>query len=101
LLVSGEEPLIGTEGNSGCSLFTTQRLLVGQTSGILSKRLTVKALRRNMIFAYSIDPDSMVTLDLLGSFGKANLLFDSGFDPMALSEWLGSTLAPPMPKDNS
>ena len=37
----------------------------------------------------------MVSITLIGSFGQAVLIFDAGFDPMQLSDWLGETLAPP------
>lgn len=100
LLVSGERPMLATAGDSGSALFTSSRLLVGQQAGILSKRLTVKSLRRDHIFAYAIDPDSYVTLDLFGAFGKANLLFDAEFEPMQLSEWLGITLAGSASQEN-
>jgi hypothetical protein len=93
LLVDGEKAILATNGDSGCTLFTSTRVIIGQKAGILTKRLAVSALRRNSILAYSIDPSDVVTLDLLGSFGKATLLFDGSFNPMLLSSWLGETLS--------
>jgi hypothetical protein len=96
LMVKGEQAIVATAGESGSALFTSHRLLVGQRAGIISKRLTVSSLRRDAVVAYSIDPDSFVTLELLGVFGTATLMFDIGFDPMLLSHWLGETLALPL-----
>ena len=94
LLVAGERGLFGTSGESGSVLFTSTRVIIAEQAGILSKRLAVKAFRRDSIFAYAIDPDKAVTLTLFGAFGQAMLVFDAGFDPMLLSDWLGETLAP-------
>lgn len=95
LLVAGETALLGTSGEGGSVLFTSGRVIVAEQTGIMSKRLAVKAFRRDTIFAYTIDPDKAVTLTLFGAFGQAALVFDPGFDPMLLSDWLGETLAPP------
>lgn len=92
LLVAGEEALLGASGESGAVLFTSARVIIAEQTGIMSKRLAVKAFRRDTIFAYTIDPDKAVTLTLLGAFGQAALVFDPGFDPMLLSDWLGATL---------
>jgi hypothetical protein len=92
LLLQGENAILATEGEAGCALFSDTRLLVGHQAGILSKRLAVKSLRRDGIIAYSIDPDTHVLLELLGNFGKATLYFESSFNPMHLSQWLGQTL---------
>ncbi len=100
LLVEGEQGLIATQGDDGASLFTSTRVIVAQQIGLLKKRLSVAAVRRNTILGYSIDPSSQVTLVLLGSFGKATLMFDEGFDPMHLSQWLGETLAGTHRQDN-
>jgi hypothetical protein len=93
LLVAGERGLIATDGDEGASLFTSSRVIVAQQVGIMKKRLSVAAIRRDTILGYSIDPSSHVTLILLGAFGRATLMFDEGFDPMHLSSWLGETLA--------
>lgn len=93
LLLPNEVAILATKGEEGCALFTSSRLLVGLQVGILSKRLSVKSLRRDGIIAYSIDPDTLVALELIGNFGKAMLFFDKGFNPMRLSEWLGQAVA--------
>ena len=94
LLVQGETAVLAVGGDNGSALFTSHRVLVAERVGIISKRMAVKAFRRDAISAYSIDVDTLVTLNLLGgSFGKATLVFDEGFDPMMLSPWLGETLA--------
>lgn len=95
LLVGSERALCASGGDSGAALFTSARVIVAEQVGIMSKRLAVKAFRRDAILAYSIDPDTLVTLTLMGSFGQATIVFDQGFDPMLLSDWLGETLAPP------
>ena len=87
--------MFASGGDSGAALFTSARVIVAEQVGIMSKRLAVKAFRRDTILAYSIDPDAAVTLTLMGGFGQALLVFDQGFDPMLLSDWLGETLAPP------
>lgn len=94
LLVAGERAEFATEGEAGAALFTNARVIVAQRVGVLTKRLAVKAFPRGAIVAYSIDPDTLVTIELLGGFGKATLIFDTGFDPMLLSQWLGETLVP-------
>ncbi len=102
LLVPGETAQLATGGESGSALFTSARVLIAERVGILSKRLAVKAIRRDAIVAYTIDPDTLVTLTLQGgSFGTANLFFDNGFDPMHLSTWLGETLVRPQIEDPS
>lgn len=95
LLVAGETALFATEGDGGSALFTSSRVIVAEQAGLMKKRLTVKAFRRDSIIAYAIDPDSLVTLTLFGGFGQVVLHFDAGFDPMHISDWLGETLAPP------
>ena len=92
LLVSGEHAILAAEGDGGCVLFTSTRVLIGEQAGIMSKRLAVKSLRRDSIIAYAIDPSTHVSVELIGAFGKATLHFAEGFNPMLLSEWLGSTL---------
>ena len=94
LLVTGETVMLATVGNRGSALFTSQRLLVAEEAGILTKRPLVKAIRRGAIDAYVIDRDETVTLALRGGgFGTAVLEFeDEGFDPMLLTAWLGETL---------
>ncbi|MBL8656641.1 MAG: hypothetical protein JNJ92_04680 [Altererythrobacter sp.] len=93
LLVRGETAELATGGENGSALFTSARVLVAQRVGIVSKRFAVKGFRRDAISAFSIDADTLVTLTLFGgSFGKATLIFDEGFDPMQLSTWLGETL---------
>ncbi len=95
LLVAGETAELATSGDNGSALFTSARVIVAERAGIISKRFVVKALRRDAISAFSIDADTLVTLTLLGgSFGKAALIFDEGFEPMQLSTWLGETLVP-------
>lgn len=94
LLVRDETALLATSGEGGSALFTSGRVIIAEEAGILSKRLAVKAFRRNSIFAYTIDPDKAVSLTLFGAFGQALMVFDPGFDPMLLSDWLGETLAP-------
>ncbi len=95
LLIGTETAMIATDGADGASLFTSSRVIVAQKIGILNKRLSVAAIRRDTIVGYSIDPDSHVTLVLIGAFGRATLMFGDGFDPMHLSKWLGETLAGP------
>ena len=96
LLVAGETAALATVGEGGSALFTSHRLLVAERKGMLSKRLAVKAIRRDGIATYAIDPDSIVSLTLSGgSFGTATLMFDPGFDPMHLTQWLGETLVSP------
>ncbi len=93
LLVAGETADLATSGENGSALFTSARVIVAERVGIISKRFAVKAFRRDAISAFSIDADTLVTLTLFGgSFGKATLIFDEGFDPMQLSTWLGDTL---------
>lgn len=93
LLVAGETVELATSGDNGSVLFTSARVLVAERVGIISKRFAVKAFRRDAISAFTIDADTLVTLTLFGgSFGKATLVFDEGFDPMQLSTWLGETL---------
>lgn len=93
LLVDGETPVLATGGDSGSALFTSARVLVAERVGIMTKRFAVKSFRRDAISAFTIDADNTVTLTLLGgSFGKATIIFDEGFDPMQLSTWLGETL---------
>lgn len=93
LLVAGETVGLATSGENGSALFTSARVIVAERVGIISKRFAVKAFRRDAISAFAIDADTMVTLTLFGgSFGKAALIFDPGFDPMQLSTWLGETL---------
>ena len=95
LLVAGETAELATSGDNGAALFTSARVIVAERAGIISKRFVVKALRRDAISAFSIDADTLVTLTLFGgSFGKAVLIFDEGFEPMQLSTWLGETLVP-------
>lgn len=96
LLVPGEAAVLATGGDNGAAMFTSARVLVAEQVGIVSKRFAVKAFRRDAISAFSIDSDKLVTLTVFGgSFGKATLIFDAGFDPMQLSTWLGETLAGP------
>ncbi|WP_133365900.1 hypothetical protein [Qipengyuania sediminis] len=93
LLVPGEVAVLATGGDRGSALFTSHRVLVAERVGIISRRMAVKAFRRDAITAYSVDVDTLVTITLLGgSFGQAVLVFDEGFDPMKLSAWLGETL---------
>ncbi|MGL5838002.1 MAG: hypothetical protein ACRCY3_05805 [Sphingorhabdus sp.] len=92
LLLPQEKAILATAGELGCALFTSHRLLVGEQTGIMTKRLAVKVLRRDTIMAYTIDPHDLVTMELIGGFGHATLNFDKDFNPMALSEWLGETL---------
>ncbi len=93
LLVSNETVAVATGGENGSALFTSARVIVAERKGIISKRFAVKAFRRDAISAFSVDADTLVTLTLFGgSFGKATLIFDEGFDPMQLSTWLGETL---------
>ena len=95
LLVASETAELATSGDNGAALFTSARVIVAERAGIISKRFVVKALRRDAISAFSIDADTLVTLTLFGgSFGKAVLIFDEGFEPMQLSTWLGETLVP-------
>ena len=93
LMVEGKRALFASGGDDGAVLFTSSRVIVAEQVGIMSKRLAVKAFRRSMIFGYGIDPDKAVTLTLHGQFGLAALVFNPGFDPMLLSQWLGDTLA--------
>lgn len=93
LMVEGERAIFASGGSDGAVLFTSSRVIVAEQVGIMSKRLAVKAFRRDTIFGYGIDPDKAVTLTLHGYFGLAALVFDQGFDPMLLSQWLGDTLA--------
>ncbi len=93
LMVDGERAIFASAGADGAVLFTSSRVIVAEQVGIMSKRLAVKAFRRDAIFGYGIDPDKFVTLTLHGYFGLAALVFDQGFDPMLLSPWLGETLA--------
>lgn len=92
LVVSGEEPILAAGGEDGAVLFTSTRVIVAEQSGIISKRLAVKAFRRDAIVSYTIDPDKLVNLTLFGAFGQVDLYFETGFDPMLLSQWLGETL---------
>lgn len=92
LLVSGEEPILAAGGEDGAVLFTSTRVIVAEQSGIISKRLAVKAFRRDAIVSYAIDPDKLVNLTLFGAFGQVSLYFETSFDPMLLSQWLGETL---------
>ena len=93
LLVAGETTELATSGDNGAALFTSARVIVAERAGIINKRFVVKAFRRDAISAFSIDADTLVTLTLFGgSFGKATLIFDEGFEPMLLSTWLGETL---------
>lgn len=95
LLVAGETAELATSGDNGSALFTSARVIVAERAGIISKRFVVKAFRRDAISAFAIDADTLVTLTLFGgSFGKATLIFDEGFEPMQLSTWLGETLVP-------
>lgn len=95
LLVAGERAELATSGDNGSALFTSARVIVAERAGIINKRFVVKALRRDAISAFAIDADTLVALTLFGgSFGKATLIFDEGFEPMQLSTWLGETLAP-------
>ncbi|OBX18015.1 hypothetical protein A9995_13835 [Erythrobacter sp. QSSC1-22B] len=92
LLVAGETAELATSGENGSALFTSARVIVAERAGIISKRFVVKVFRRDAISAFSIDADTLVTLTLFGgSFGKATLIFDEGFEPMQLSTWLGET----------
>ncbi len=93
LLVEGEHAIFASGGEDGAVLFTSSRVIIAEQVGIMNKRLAVKAFRRDAIIGYGIDPDKGVTLTLHGHFGQAALVFDPGFDPMALSQWLGDTLA--------
>lgn len=102
LMIEGERAVLATSGDGGCALFTNYRLIVGEQAGLLSKRLRVKAISRTTIAAYTIDPDTTVTLELLGGvFGRARLIFDPDFDPMQLSQWLGETLVGNISKEES
>lgn len=92
LLVSGEEAILAAGGEDGAVLFTSTRVIVAEQSGIINKRLAVKAFRRDAIVSYAIDPDKLVNLTLFGAFGQVSLYFETGFDPMLLSQWLGETL---------
>lgn len=95
LLVAGERAELATSGDNGAALFTSARVIVAERAGIINKRFVVKAFRRDAISAFAVDADTLVTLTLFGgSFGKATLIFDEGFEPMQLSTWLGETLVP-------
>ena len=93
LMIEGERAIFASGGEDGAVLFTSSRVIIAEQVGIMSKRLAVKAFRRDTVFGYGIDPDKAVTLTLHGHFGLAALVFDQGFDPMLLSPWLGETLA--------
>lgn len=98
LIVPGETAVLAVGGDNGSALFTSARVLVAEQVGIISKRMAVKAFRRDGISAYSIDVDTLVTVNLFGgNFGMATLIFDEGFDPMMLSQWLGETLVGTIP----
>ena len=96
LLVDGERGDLAAAGEKGAVLFTTARVIIAEETGVMSKRLAVKAIRRDAITSYIIDPAEAVSLTLQGgSFGTVNIIFDAGFDPMQLSTWLGETLVGP------
>ena len=96
LLVAGERAELAAAGENGAVLLTNTRVIVAQETGMMKKRLAVKAIRRDAITGYTIDPADTVALTLQGgSFGTINIIFDAGFDPMQLSTWLGDTLVGP------
>jgi hypothetical protein len=93
LMIDGERAILASGGDDGAALFTSSRVIIAEQVGIMNRRLAVKAFRRDSILGYGIDPDKAVILTLHGHFGTAALVFDPGFDPMVLSQWLGETLA--------
>lgn len=96
LMVAGERGELAAAGDKGAVLFTNARVIIAEEAGVMSKRLAVKAIRRDTISSYVIDPADTVALTLQGgSFGTVNIVFDAGFDPMQLSTWLGETLVGP------